>query len=187
MAAACAGSAAPVARAAPDPGFVHPHLAGRTEFFTLAVAHRGSALLTEEVALLRAALREVLRRRPFHIDAFVVLPDHLHALWTLPEADDNASERWGNLKAHFSRALRRAGRAPEPPPGRLSAKARRRGEIGIWTKGFSRHRVGDRAEYEALRRACWCDPVKHGLVARAEDWPFSSLHRDRRMGEMGEV
>lgn len=162
--------------------FVHPLVLGTTLFFTVALARPGSALLVDEVALLRDALRDVLRRRPFHIDAFVVLPDHLHAVWTLPAADPNYSERWGSLKAHFSRHLRRTGRAPAPPPGRLSAAALRQGEVGIWARGFERQVVADAGEYRARVAGCWQDPVRHGLVARAEDWPLSSLHRDRRLG-----
>lgn len=161
--------------------FVHPHVSGVTHFFTVRLARPGTALLIDEVGLLRNAVRDVLRKRPFHIDAFVVLPDHLHAVWTLPDADPNYSERWGNLKAHFSRHLRRSGRAPLPVLDGLSPREIARGAAGIWTPGFGSEPVRDAQDYHARIAACHADPVRHGLAERAQDWPFSSLHRDRRL------
>ncbi|SIS97374.1 putative transposase [Roseivivax lentus] len=166
--------------------FVHPFVTGVTLYFAVALARPGTSLLVDEIDLLRAAVRDVLRKRPFHIDAFVVLPDGLHAVWTLPEGDPNYSERWGSVKVHFSRHLRRAGRAPDPPPGRLSAKAARRGEVGIWAQGFTRRVIQDAEDYRAAVAACHEAPVFHKLARRAEDWPYSSLHRDRRLaGHLG--
>ncbi|WP_152450921.1 MULTISPECIES: transposase [unclassified Roseivivax] len=165
--------------------FVHPYIAGVTLYFSLALARPGTSLLVDEIDLLRAAVRDVLRKRPFHIDAFVVLPDGLHAVWTLPEADPNYSERWGNVKSHFSRHLRRTGRAPDPPPGRLSAKAVRRGEVGIWAQGFTRRVIADAEDYRAALCRCHDAPVMRNLVSRPQDWPYSSLHRDRRLSGSG--
>ena len=87
--------------------YQRPHIPGARVFFTVAFAQRGGSLLVDEVALLREAVRVTHARRPFGIDAWVVLPDHMHCVWTLPEADANYSERWGTIKARFSRDVRR--------------------------------------------------------------------------------
>jgi putative transposase len=157
------------------------HLDGPTVFFTVSLARPGTRLLIDEIALLREAVRRVRTRRFFHIDAWTVLPDHMHTIWTLPAADPNYSERWGAIKACFSQHLGLAGRAPEPPPGRLSPKARQRGEVGIWQKRFSETVLKDRASYDRHLAFCWTDPIRHGLVERAEAWPHSSLNRDLRL------
>jgi putative transposase len=83
---------------------------GASWFFTVALAERRHGrLLVDHIDALRAAVRWVRERHPFHIDAFVVLPDHLHCVWTLPEGDADYSMRWGLIKAKFSRvAARRA-------------------------------------------------------------------------------
>ncbi|MHA6325121.1 REP-associated tyrosine transposase [Roseivivax sp. CAU 1753] len=192
--------------------FCHPHIRGTTLFLTARLARRGTSLLTDEVGHLRAAVRDVLRKRWFHIDAFVILPDHLHAVWTLPEDEPDAAERWGDLQAQFTRRLRRAGPARGLSQGAtqglrqgmtqgamratpaqallralgraregMSAKAMRQGTNGIWSRRIERRVVADADDYAALLRTCWQDPVKHGLASCAEDWPFSSIHRDIKL------
>ncbi|RDD65598.1 transposase [Thalassococcus profundi] len=76
-------------------------------FFTVCLARPGARLLVDEIDILREAVAVTRRRRPFAIDAWVVLPDHMHALWTLPEDDANYSDRWGAIKARFSKFVRR--------------------------------------------------------------------------------
>jgi putative transposase len=80
-------------------------VAGGSFFFTVTLADRRLRLLTDHVEELRAAFRETRRRHPFTIDAMVVLPDHLHAVWTLPEGDSNFATRWRLIKSAFSRSL----------------------------------------------------------------------------------
>ncbi len=75
-------------------------------FFTVSLAKRGSSLLVDEVDLLREAVQVTRARRPFGIDVWVVLPDHMHAIWTLPAGDANFSDRWGAIKARFSKMVR---------------------------------------------------------------------------------
>lgn len=164
--------------------FRRRHIPGASVFFTVALAERGAGLLVDNIGLLRASVRRTLHRRPVHIDAWVVLPDHMHCLWTLPEDDADYSQRWGTIKAHFSKHLRLAGRALEGAPNverhRLAtAKSIR---SAIWQPRFQEHHIRDRADYDAHRRFCWLDPVKHGLAANPADWPFSSVHRDMRVG-----
>jgi putative transposase len=105
--------------------------AGATYFFTVNLADRSSALLVDAVDVLRDAVRLVQRRHPFHIDAMVVLPDHLHALWTLPEGDAGFPQRWALIKAGFSRKL--------PKGERRSASRERKGERDIWQRRYWEH------------------------------------------------
>src|SRR6056297_806068 len=86
--------------------------------FTVALAARGSRVLVDEVGRLREAVRMTRAERPFEIDAWVVLPDHLHCVWTLPAGDADYSVRWGAIKARFSMSCRRAGFTPPAPVGR---------------------------------------------------------------------
>ena len=158
-------------------------------FFTVALVQRGGWLLVEEVTRLRAAVRQTKTERPFHIEAWVVLPDHVHAVWTLPTGDADSSIRWGAIKARFTMSLRRAGFTP---PTHLPIVNRGRyagvnpglrhdkGEVAIWQRRFWEHHIRDKADYRAHVRYCWMNPVKHGLVERPEDWPYSSVHRDGR-------
>ena len=78
---------------------------GGTYFFTVNLAERKRTLLVDHINDLRNAVRKVLTDHPFRIDAMVVLPDHLHAVWTLPEGDADYSKRWALIKAGFSRCI----------------------------------------------------------------------------------
>ena len=75
--------------------------AGGTYFFTVNLDDRSLHLLTENIDLLRGAFRYTHTRHPFAIDAIVVLPDHLHTIWTLPEGDADFSTRWMLIKSYF--------------------------------------------------------------------------------------
>ena len=175
--------------------YLRPHIPGACVFFTVALARRGARLLVDEIELLREAVRVTHVRRPFHIDAWVVLPDHMHCVWTLPEEDADYSQRWGTIKARFSRDLgRRMRRAGICPPTELPVVSAGRyaglkpglredkREAGIWQRRFWEHHIRDEADYAAHVRYCWINPVKHGFVERAVGWPYSSIHRDIRAG-----
>jgi putative transposase len=95
---------------------------GASYFFTVNLADRRQAVLTEEIEALRAAFRYARRRHHFTIDAIVVLPDHLHTIWTLPAGDADYPLRWRLIKTSFSRALP----ATEP----ISASRARKAEGG---------------------------------------------------------
>ncbi|SHH73829.1 REP-associated tyrosine transposase [Marivita hallyeonensis] len=148
------------------PDYRRPSLTGTPIFFTVNLAKRNSDLLVREIDLLRQAVRVTKRERPFHIDAWVVLPDHLHCIWRLPRGDQDYSTRWRLIKSRFSRGL---------PPGQLRPSHMARHERGIWQRRFWEHHIRDEADYQAHLRYCWFNPVKHGLVTRPEDWPFSSV------------
>jgi len=176
--------------------YIRPKLPGACVFFTVNLAERGSWLLVDEIVRLRAAVRATRQERPFEIDAWVVLPDHIDAVWTLPAGDADFSTRWGAIKARFTRSLRdgcRVGFYPtmakhsrqavgwNPTLHRSASKARK-GDAGIWQRRFWEHHIRDAADYRAHLRYCWANPVRHGFVERAVDWPYSSIHRDMDAG-----
>jgi len=140
---------------------------GGTFFLTLALANRDSALLTEHVGLLRTAFRQARSARPFRIDAMVVLPEHLHLLCTLPAADADYATRIAHLKAGFSRGV--------PECGSLARRSRR--ERGIWQRRYWEHTVRDEKDLLGHIDYIHYNPVKHGYVSQARDWPWSSFHR----------
>ena len=156
------------------PDYRRNRVAGGTYFFTVNLLARHRPLLVERIDLLRAVVRRVRELRPFHIDARVVLPEHLHALWTLPEGDANYQHRWQAIKMAFSKGIA-AGEARSP--SRLL-----RGERGIWQRRYWEHTIRDNRDYAAHMDYIHFNPVKHGLVANVADWPFSTFHRSVAMG-----
>jgi putative transposase len=156
------------------PNYRRARVAGATWFFTVVLAERGSSLLTERSALLRHAMRVTQRERPFRVEAVVVLPDHLHAVLTLPPGDSDFPTRWRLIKARFSRAL--------PPGERVSRSRAGKRERGIWQRRYWEHLIRDGEDFRRHVDYCHFNPVKHGLVARVRDWPWSSFHRYVRDG-----
>jgi putative transposase len=139
------------------------YLAGGCFFFTVNLADRMSDLLLREIDIIRAAIRTTLRRQSFTIDAWVVLPEHMHCLWTLPEGDSDYSGRWCAIKKTVSKAL----------PGPANA----RGERDIWQKRFWEHTIRDGRDYRAHMDYIHFNPVKHGYVSHPADWPYSSFRK----------
>ncbi len=149
-------------------------ICGGSFFFTANLAERRLRLLVEHIALLRRALRYVRRRHPFDIQAVVVLPDHLHAIWTLPEGDSDFALRWRLIKSVFSRGL--------PAGERVSASRANKGERGIWQRRYWEHTLRDEADFARHADCIHFNPAKHGHVGRVRDWPYSSFHRMVRLG-----
>jgi len=113
---------------------------GATWFFTVNLAERkGNRLLVENIDCLRNAFDIVKTRHPFRIDAVVILPDHLHCIWTLPSNDTDFSTRWGLIKATFSRAIEKG--------ERISKSRQKRGERGVWQRRFWEHQIRDEADF----------------------------------------
>ena len=149
-------------------------LPGGSYFFTVNLADRRSRLLTEHIELLRAAFRYTQERHPFAIEATVVLPDHLHAIWTLPEGDADFAMRWRLIKSAFSRGL---------PSGEQRSQSRSsRSERGIWQRRYWEHTLRDENDFERHVDYISFNPVKHGHVTCVKDWPYSSFHRMVRQG-----
>src|SRR5229473_2315743 len=126
-------------------------------------------LLVRHIDLLRHAVRRVKQARPFRIDAFVVLPDHLHCAWTLPSGDDDFITRLRLIKIFFSRGIL--------PAERRGTVRQRRGERGIWQRRYREHAIRDDRDFAAHIDYIHYNPVKHGYVSRAADWPYSTFHR----------
>jgi putative transposase len=151
------------------------HAEGATWFFTVNLAERrANPLLVENIDLLRQVFRKVKEDHPFTIDAIVVLPDHLHCIWTLPEGDSDYKTRWALIKAGFSRAI--------PKTERRSESRGSRGERGIWQRRFWEHMVRSQEDFSRHADYIHWNPVKHGWVKRAWDWPHSSFHACVRRG-----
>jgi len=148
--------------------YTRPKVPGATVFFTVNLASRGAWLLVDEIDHLRAAVIRTRFERPFYIDAWVVLPDHMHAVWTLPEGDRDFSTRWRIIKARFSRAV---------PAGERRPSHRARRERAVWQRRFWEHHIRSEADYRAAVEYCFLNPVKHGFVTEPEDWPYSSFRK----------
>ena len=150
---------------------------GGTYFFTV-VTHRRRRFLCEpeNVSYLREAFRYVMVCHPFKIDAFVLLPDHLHCIWTLPEGDCDFSMRWRLVKSAFTRAC------GEACQGAVSVSRRMKGEQAVWQRRFWEHLVRDEADWRRHVDYIHYNPVKHGYVDRPGDWPWSSFAKAVKRG-----
>jgi putative transposase len=126
-------------------------------------------MLVDHLDLLRESLRKVKAVHPFRIDAMVVLPEHLHCIWTLPPGDADYGTRWGLIKAGFSRGV--------SSPEARSKSRKKRGERGIWQRRFWEHTIRGEQDFQRHFDYIHWNPVKHGLVERVADWPYSTFHR----------
>lgn len=148
---------------------------GGTFFFTVRLLDRDSTLLTDHFSAFGEAMRQARIRKPFHVDAWVVLPDHAHAIWTLPPGDHDCATRWRAVKIAFSKALNKACL----PGGAKSAGTRisGTGDGTVWERHYRDYRIGDDDEYTALIDYVHNNPVRHGYCQHLSEWPWSSLHR----------
>jgi putative transposase len=142
---------------------------GASYFFTVALADRRSDMLVTQIDLLRQSYRNIVSQYPFETVAICILPDHLHAIWTLPMGDADFSTRWQLIKSGFSRHL-------PASDGRSASKALKR-EKGIWQRRFWEHQICDDDDMQNHVEYIHYNPVKHGLVSQVRDWQYSSFHR----------
>jgi len=149
-------------------------IAGGTYFFTVNLAERKRTLLIDQVNVLRKAIKKVKQKHPFAIDAMVVLPDHLHMLWTLPQRDHDYPTRLMLIKAGFSRLIEKG--------EYRNASRQAKGERGIWQRRYWEHLIRDERDYANHVDYIHYNPVKHGHVERASTWQCSSIHRYIRAG-----
>jgi len=143
---------------------------GGTFFFTLVTYHRRPLFDdAENIHLLRNVMREVKAAHPFTIEAFVLLPDHLHCIWTLPELDSNFSMRWRLIKAYFTR------RCPKKYKYFSTIARKHKDEQCIWQRRFWEHQI--RNEKDLIKHVEYIhyNPVKHGYVKTVSEWPYSSF------------
>jgi putative transposase len=143
---------------------------GGTYFFTVNAAERcGNDLLVRHVDVLREAFRAVRAVHAFELPAIVVLPDHLHCIWQLPEGDTDYATRWRLIKSRFSRAI--------PADERVSESRRKKSERGLWQRRYWEHLIRDERDLHRHLDYIHFNPVKHGWVSQVRDWPHSSFHR----------
>ena len=140
---------------------------GGTYFFTATLADRRARALVEHWDVLREAVQRVRARHPFETIAMVVLPDHLHTIWRLPEGDDRYPMRWRQIKRHFTLAI-----CNDPQHTSAIAGVDRR-----WARRYWEHTVRDDEDLQRHIDYIHLNPVKHGLVQRVVDWPHSTFHR----------
>jgi putative transposase len=157
------------------PQYRRAKINGSTFFFTLVLADRSSNLLVDHIDRLRQAYRTVRERRPFETIAICVLPDHVHAIWALPDGDVDFSTRWSLIKSGFSRGL-----AAQP---RSKSKITKR-EKGVWQRRYWEHAIRDEGDLERHIDYIHFNPVKHGHVSRVADWAHSSFHRYVERGDL---
>ncbi len=149
---------------------------GNTFFFTVVTYGRQPILCLKES---RASFSEMIeethaRGLPFVIDAWVLLPDHLHCIWTLPAGDSDYSKRWGLIKAGYTK---RIGKALVRKPQVENASRLKHREQIVWQRRFWEHRIRDEKDYEAHCDYIHYNPVKHGLVSAPRDWTYSSFRK----------
>jgi putative transposase len=148
-------------------------LPGGTFFFTATLLDRRSRILTEHINFLRQAFRSARNKALFQVVAVVVLPDHLHTIWTLPEGDADYAGRWKAIKAGFTRALKAHG---------VTLVSDGNAGYRLWQPRYWEHTIRDDHDLQTHVDYIHFNPVKHKLVKRAADWPYSSFHRYVRQG-----
>ena len=147
---------------------------GGTFFFTVNLANRSSSILTDNVQLLRDSVSKVRANHHFTIVAMVVLPEHLHTIWTLPIGDSNYPLRWSLIKSGFSRALGKT--------ENINSSRKQKRERGIWQRRYWEHQIRNAEDLSRHIDYIHFNPVKHGYTDTAVNWPYSSIHRYIRQG-----
>ncbi len=160
------------------PRYRRAKIAGGTFFFTVAIADRSDDLLVREIDRLRASYRAVQSRYPFETIAICILPDHVHALWSLPEGDSDFSRRWSLIKSGFSRGF--------AATAARSVRQVTKREKGLWQRRYWEHAIRDETDLARHIDYIHFNPVKHALVRRVRDWQHSSFHRYVAQGQLPE-
>ena len=134
-------------------------------------------MLTQHIDLLRSAMRDVKKVKPYTIIAIVILPEHLHTIWKLPDGEADYSTRWKKIKHYFTHALRKKG---------VAIYKNYRGECSIWQRHYWEHTIHDDDDLSKHVNYIHYNPVKHKLVTQVSDWPFSSFHAHVKCGKLKE-
>ena len=160
------------------------YIEGGTYFFTVITNERRPIFRKEEnIDNLRAIFRTVMKKRPFKIEAIVILPDHIHCIWTLPKGDNDYSVRWKEIKYRFS--LNYKGSFP------TSESMKKKREKGLWQRRFWEHLIRNQEDLNRHIDYIHYNPVKHELTQKVIEWPYSSFRQyleegiyDRDWGEI---
>jgi len=151
---------------------------GSTYFFTVVSHRRRPILCTEAMrATLHHGIARVRELRPFAIDAWVLLPDHLHCIWTLPEGDHDFSTRWSLIKHRVSYTY-----GQTHDEAAVTESRRKHRDANVWQRRFWEHQIRDEIDLDRHMSYDHFNPVKHGLVANAAQWPYSTFHRYVKAG-----
>ena len=151
---------------------------GATYFFTVVTYQRQKLFHNpQNVSLLRNAFRTVKANHPFDIEAIVVLPDHLHCIWTLPPKDANFSTRWRLIKSTFSRLC------PDKHKRQRSTSRLDKKEQAIWQRRFWEHQIRDDQDFRNHCDYIHYNPVHHQLVQSPKAWPYSSFNKYVKRGD----
>jgi putative transposase len=154
------------------PNYRRAKTSGASYFFTVVTYQRQPLLCFDESrAVLKKVSQEVARDYPFTVDAWVLLPDHLHCIWTLPEEDSDYPTRWALIKKDFTKNIK----TTSSYIPNQSRKLHREGTI--WQRRFWEHQIRDDIDYNNHMDYIHFNPVKHKLVASPRDWPHSTFHR----------
>lgn len=152
---------------------------GATYFFTVVTYHRQPILCEPLVReALRNAIHEVRTKRPFMVDAWVLLPDHLHCLWTLPPGDADFASRWSLIKRRVSMACGKQFRQESW----ITASKKKHRESTVWQRRFWEHQIRDESDMQRHVEYVHYNPVKHSLCRNPQDWPYSTIHRYIKTG-----
>ena len=173
------------------PNYRRAYFEAGTYFFTVVTYKRNKILCAKDSREnLKVAINEVREEHPFITNAWILLPDHIHCIWTLPKGDDNFSIRWQLIKGRFSMRFDK----DETKIVATSESRQKRGEQAIWQRRFWEHLIRDEKDFERHCDYIHYNPVKHGYVTAPKDWPFSTFHRfvkrgvyDEDWGARGEV
>jgi putative transposase len=156
------------------PQYLLAWVPGGTFFLTIVTFERRQIFnQPQECRILGKAVNQVRGDYPFSLDAWVLMPDHLHVIWTLPKGDINYGKRVGLVKAYFSKAAR----TWFHDESKMNPSRRDRRETTIWQRRFWEHTIRDEEDLARHFDYLHYNPVKHGLVQRVRDWPYSSFHR----------
>ena len=150
---------------------------GATFFFTVVTYKRRRILCcNENVSLINEGFKHAVSKRPFVIDAFVMLPDHIHCIWTLPEGDNDFSTRWWSIKSYFTRRCNTKHKDDQ------SDNMKIKGMKGVRQQRFWEHQIRDERDFAAHVDYIHYNPVKHGYAKAPKDWEWSTFHRYVREG-----
>lgn len=152
---------------------------GGVYFFTVVTNSRQEILtLPQSRKALRNAIEATRKLLPFAVEAWVLLPEHLHCIWFLPKDNGDFSKRWGMIKAGFSKQVR----ASLEQGKQLTASRKKHRESALWQRRFWEHAIRDEQDFRRHVDYIHYNPVKHGLVERVKDWPYSTFHRYVKKG-----
>lgn len=164
------------------PNYRRAYIKGGTYFFTVVTYNRNKILCTEaNQKNLDASINETCEEYPFVIEAWALLPDHIHCIWTLPPGDNNFSKRWQMIKSRFTMRYSKG----KNEIWTTSESRKKRGEQEVWQRRFWEHLIRDEKDFEKHCHYIHYNPVKHGYVKAPKDWQFSTFNKFVKRGIYG--